>query len=150
MLMPTAGSNFNANDVLQFKLIKAAKERNNNQGNTISRNIESIKKTPRFEENSDGNHERKKLTKNLIKDYSSDEDNQQNNSDGKYYNKCYQNHVVSDKFESNDKERNYTPKVKISSSSRKRPVDSLSVLKNRKISKAVRRKQSTRSEDEEY
>ena len=44
MLMPTAGSNFNASDVLQFKLIKAAKERNNNQGNTISRNIESIKK----------------------------------------------------------------------------------------------------------
>ena len=150
MLMPTAGSNFNASDVLQFKLIKAAKERNNNQGNTISRNIESIKKTPRFEENSDGNHERKKLKNNLIKDYSSDEDNQQNNGDGKYYNKCYQNHVVADKFESSDKESNYTPKVKISSSSRKRPVDSLSVLKNRKISKAVRRKQSTRSEDEEY
>ena len=149
MLMPTAGSNFNASDVLQFKLIKAAKERNNNQGNTISRNIESIKKTPRFEENSDGNHERKKLKNNLIKDYSSDEDNQQNNGDGKYYNKCYQNHVAADKFESSDKESNYTPKVKISSSSRKRPVDSLSVLKNRKISKAVRRKQSARSEDEE-
>ena len=148
--MPTAGRNFNASDVLQFKLIKAAKERNNNQGNAISRNIESIKKTPRFEENSDGNHERKKLAKNIIKDYSSDEDDQQNNGDGKYYNKFYQNHVIADKFESSDKESIYTPKIKISSSSRKRPVDSLPVLKNRKISKAVRRKESTRSEDEEY
>ena len=138
MLMP-AGNEFNGcKDVLQFKLIQAAKEKNKIQNNNFTRNVE------KFSHMDDDEMDRKHMRKRIKQD-----DDYGNSRDYDQY--VPENNAKKWSIPINDhhkeKECDFRPRMKISSHHKK--TDFLPVSKNRKVLKSVRSGLSKKDYDNE-
>ena len=128
MLMPNGGGDFNGcSDVLQYKLIQAAKERNKNDNNTFNRRLENV--THMDEEELDVKYDKKNLKKKQGLD---------NDGEFCFHNRDDRKRSNFEQSRTSQEEYDYVPSVKIASHHPKKRAESLPVSKNRRLSKSVK------------